>query len=53
MNRSYTNVENLDQPGLMATVMAPDNNAMNTLFGKLGEGILLHYTEWYTSAGML
>jgi hypothetical protein len=42
MNRSYTNVERLDQPGLMATVMAPDNNAMNTLFDKLGGRPLRH-----------
>lgn len=37
MNRSTSNVESLSQPGLMATVMAPDDNAMRTLFGRLGE----------------
>lgn len=36
MNRSVSNVESLGQPGLMATVMAPDDNAMRTLFDKLG-----------------
>jgi hypothetical protein len=37
MNRSTSNVESLAQPGLIATVMAPDDNAMRTLFDKLGE----------------
>lgn len=36
MNRSTTNVESLNQPGLVATVLAPDDNAMRTLFDRLG-----------------
>lgn len=39
MNRSTTNVEALTQPGLIATVMAPDDNAMRTLFNKIGERV--------------
>lgn len=42
MNRSTTHVEDLNQPGLMATVLAPDNNAMQTLFDKLGKTYLPH-----------
>jgi hypothetical protein len=41
MNRSTSNVESLAQPGLIATVMAPDDNAMRTLFDKLGEHFLV------------
>lgn len=36
MNRSSSHVEGLTQPGLLATLMAPNDNAMRTLFDKLG-----------------
>jgi len=38
MNRSSSHVEGLTQPGLLATLMAPNDNAMRTLFDKLGKG---------------
>ena len=36
MNRT-SQLEDLNQPGLIATLLAPDNAAMNDLFNKLGE----------------
>lgn len=36
LSSSANLTEDLSQPGLMATLLAPDDNAMRSLFDKLG-----------------